>query len=620
MAGFDYGNLARAGAVWCTDAQCSSGGWSDPRVPEDENCPGYGGDNKTATYAPALVCNGVTDVQPKYSGGFGAPAGFEAANFGSGSSATGVAIPEYSRASPLLDEARGAAAFGINSFRVPFRIEYVAELWEGTWMADGNRSHPEYVPPYPHYLQMVVDYVEAVLTTVKAGEPAEGDDAAAAAPISVVFDMHNYQRWCPMGIGGTWSCLEEAASTAGKIPYSANAGTTSCPLSSAFPDHAAFEGVCPKKQTPQQAAHYWDAAPDAAGFAGTPDYGMEGGGWTCPLDVGAAPPPASRLDTCGDNNKGSPKAQGKENPYAKVLGGACWGRIWTKLLDLPVSSKAFPGQCVALHRVLGAYSDESKPSIAIGLMNEPNMVDTAELAAAYKGVVTAMRSAPYSLENRLLVMGNYWGGLHAQVTPEDRSATPCGAPASTSEGHTAAGEMPLEVIHKALADVPQLGKWTYEAHQYLDYFSTGNWDCGHGWPADKASACAAGSADQVRDFVNWAPFINYTRKHDISVAITEFGGHPSARCNNWIDGFLQMMEEDRYVEGQGGVIMWQLWRVCPHTSWYTTVSPTDPSADCVQFAPPTEHDSPTYAKLWAVTSADGAPNGLKPTLKKYVQH
>jgi len=126
----------------------------------------------------------------------------------------------------------------------------------------------------------------------------------------------------------------------------------------------------------------------------------------------------------------------------------------------------------------------------------------------------------------------------------------------------------------------------------------------------------------VSDFVNWTPFIAYARENDISVAITEFGGHPSVRCNNWLDGFLQMMEKDRYIEGsgRGGVIMWQLWRVCPHTSWYTTVSPTDPSADCVQFAPPTEHDSPTYAKLWAVTSADGAPNGLKPTLKKYVQH
>ena len=43
------------------------------------------------------------------------------------------------------------------------------------------------------------------------------------------------------------------------------------------------------------------------------------------------------------------------------------------------------------------------------------MVDTADLAAAYAEVVGLMRSAPYELKNRLLVMGNYWGGLHAQV-------------------------------------------------------------------------------------------------------------------------------------------------------------------------------------------------------------
>ena len=35
------------------------------------------------------------------------------------------------------------------------------------------------------------------------------------------------------------------------------------------------DGTCPKKQTPAQAAHYWDAAPDAAGFAGTADYGTD---------------------------------------------------------------------------------------------------------------------------------------------------------------------------------------------------------------------------------------------------------------------------------------------------------------------------------------------------------
>ena len=219
-------------------------------------------------------------------------------------------------------------------------------------------------------------------------------------------------------------------------------------LSSAFPDHAAFQGVCPKSQTKAQAAHYWDAAPDAEGFAGTSDYGMETGGWTCPLDEGSTLPAASRLDTCGVNNHNPPSrtrntGAGKraaeaeagggggeappqneernenENPYAKVLSGACWARIWKKLLDLPVSSLAFPKQCVALHRVLGHYADETKASIAIGLMNEPNMVDTTELARAYKKVVTLIRGAPYALKNRLLIMGNYWGGLHAQVTLED---------------------------------------------------------------------------------------------------------------------------------------------------------------------------------------------------------
>ena len=42
----------------------------------------------------------------------------------------------------LCYEARGATDFGLNSFRVPFRIEYVRELWAGTWMAEDS-THPE---------------------------------------------------------------------------------------------------------------------------------------------------------------------------------------------------------------------------------------------------------------------------------------------------------------------------------------------------------------------------------------------------------------------------------------------------------------------------------------------
>jgi hypothetical protein len=43
----------------------------------------------------------------------------------------------------------------------------------------------------------------------------------------------------------------------------------------------------------------------------------------------------------------------------------------------------------------------------------------------------------------------------------------------------------------------------------------------------------------VKQFVNWAPLIAYARAHDISLAVTEFGGHPTQRCGKWLTGFLQ---------------------------------------------------------------------------------
>jgi hypothetical protein len=39
----------------------------------------------------------------------------------------------------------------------------------------------------------------------------------------------------------------------------------------------------------------------------------------------------------------------------------------------------------------------------------------------------------------------------------------------------------------------------------------------------------------------------------------------------------------------------------------------------VQFAPPNAWDPPNYQKLWAVTSAPGAANGIKPALQPFVQ-
>jgi len=600
LAGFDYGNLARASGTWCTDEYCDSGGWSDPRISKDKNCPGYGG-NKQQTYTPAKICNGVVDVPNHYNGGFGTPKDFIGSNYGVGASATSVAIPVYARASPIIDEVKGMLQFGMNTFRVPFRIEYVHELWEGTWMRKQNLT--EYIPPHPHYLQMVVDFMEKVLSQ-KA--------PAGAPPISVIFDMHAYMRWCPMGIGGTFSCLAESGYD-GPIKYSEDP-LTSCPLSSVFPDHSKDENICPKNPTEAMKQHYWDSAPKFQNYTGTPNYNMhDTSPWTCPLDEMENVPSESRWSTCGDNNHSPPTSE-KQNSYSKILTQNCFMRIWEKLLNVPVSSLAFPGQCTPLYRVLNHYSNEGENSILIGLMNEPTMVDTSDLAFAYKQVITMMRSK-FGLRNRLLVDGNYWAGLHAQVTPEDRSQQECGAPSSTHEGHTSSGKMPIEVIYDQLKTISNLGNWSYDVHQYFDYDSTGNWDCGENWPE---SACANGTIDQVKQFVNWEKFITYCKQNDISVTVTEFGGHPTTRCSNWIKSFLQILQDDQYQPGKGGVLLWSIWRVCPHSSWFAAINPDDPSADCIQFAAPQDFDPENYRKLWDVTSSNSVKNGMKHAMSNFV--
>merc|ERR1711865_786610 len=116
-----------------------------------------------------------------------------------------------------------------------------------------------------------------------------------------------------------------------------------------------------------------------------------------------------------------------------------------------------------------------------------------------------------------------------------------------------------------------------------------------------------------KEFVNWEPFMEYCKTNDISIAVTEFAGHPTARCGKWIESFLSLLEANRYQEGQGGVIMWNYWRVCPHSSWYgTMVDPANnPSSDCLQFAPPQVFDAEAYKSLWAATSDPSLNMGMK---------
>ena len=178
--------------------------------------------------------------------------------------------------------------------------------------------------------------------------------------------------------------------------------------------------------------------------------------------------------------------------------------------------------------------------------------------------------------------------------------------------------MPIEIIYNAISKVPNLGKWSFDVHQYFDFESTGNWNCAKGWPG---GACAEGTEAQVKEYLNWDKFQAFYEKHDISIAVTEFGGHPSERCANWIRGFLGLLEKSKYVEGKGGVELWTIWRTCPHTSWYLDVG-VDPETvgelDCIQFAKPQQFDDPNYHQLYEKTSASGVANGLKAVLKDFV--
>ena len=66
---------------------------------------------------------------------------------------------------------------------------------------------------------------------------------------------------------------------------------------------------------------------------------------------------------------------------------------------------------------------------------------------------------------RMLILRKAEEGRRASASAD------MGAPSSAEEGHTAAGAgAPLEIVHKALASVKNLGNWTYEVHQYFDYY------------------------------------------------------------------------------------------------------------------------------------------------------
>ena len=188
--------------------------------------------------------------------------------------------------------------------------------------------------------------------------------------------------------------------------------------------------------------------------------------------------------------------------------------------------------------------------------------------------------------NRLLVMGNYWGGLHAQMTPAVREngtflGTGTGTAAEVNGGSIGqAGRRrrkpSMDIICSAvkMANGGQPGLWTYDLHQYFDYNSTGNWDCDYGWDSisgggggDQPSTPGAyGTLGAIVEFTNFTT--EYARHNEVSLAVTEFRPR-STRCFRWMGGFLNMLSMAGPMIKQtsagrdevGGVIAWTVARL-----------------------------------------------------------
>ena len=125
----------------------------------------------------------------------------------------------------------------------------------------------------------------------------------------------------------------------------------------------------------------------------------------------------------------------------------CTGH-WITPTPGPTPTQTPPTKCSIIDNYVSekglTLSDYLRPStsrpwvttsnIWLDLMNEPNEVNTRDIGRAYGKVVKLIRYL--GINNKLVIEGNYWAGLHAQMTPDKNTPNSDGVtrPDSSSEG------------------------------------------------------------------------------------------------------------------------------------------------------------------------------------------
>ena len=592
----------------------------------------------------------------------------------------------YATVYTLTSQIDYAVNAGVNIFRIPFIPTFIDKLttgWASKVIVDPSgekRRAYIYLPPNPEYINFYMTTVNYIIET-------HGDK-----DIKIIIDNHAYQRWCPMNIPGTSSCLEADVSSAVAPPrkYSMNkTADNMCPYKvveavaggdteldallkpinhdswkDVAGNDASFSNITANNigswlnletgGAVDTDGHYCKSAIDISNTSVTPFSDLSGNLKTVPSG-------------CIDDTSGGNACYGP--PTKRILGPDCTVTMWYnilnteyKLLDISGNYRtADAGKGGPVSGTLKTYFSHKhvRPHIFIGLMNEPNEVNTDDLGKTYGMLFVLFRKMFYNNPLTLLVEGNSWAGLHAQCDPITRGLMDTStnritalkdyvAGAATEAWRT--GEMedisaalnkshdsalkyfnlepleptdfenyPCEIIRKAIETEmsknnleylnSEKNPWYYDVHQYMDKNSTGGNACVNQQDQTKTVEPTY-TIEDMEKFTNFIPFMKWAKHYNIKVIATEFGAQIQGDdaepwgCNNRINLFIKMLEQKEYDDI---IVGWTLWRAPPSTTWLVNVDTKEPVGlwtNSIIFGPPDnqwpQDSSAVFHKMYTV--------------------
>ena len=472
---------------------------------------------------------------------------------------------------PQVNQINLAMKAGVNIFRLPFMPTFVTDLATG-WAMRGipqDKGHPyeknlyaQGNPMYFNYYMTTLDYI------VNNGG-------------IVILDNHVYQRWCPMNIPGTYSCLEPAGGWEPPVPdrnYSMDKITDmGCPYALDQKGLSYFKSKGIKSE--------WGGSMEYIKGNDESNNGITVDNIKKDFCLNVTNKFSSSTNTemksfnsgtkanCTSNSKGSKGNACYGGPTKRILGVDCTTILWYNILNLEFQLIDESGKASAKKRVLDYVKGNS--NVWLGLMNEPNQVNTRVLGQTYGKVINMIRGL--GVRNTLLVEGNYWAGLHAQIDPSGGKADGVTRKDASTQGWTWPEDTikvtpnkgnnfkgaPAEIIYQEIKkangnNMKSVGDWKYDVHQYMDLNSTGNF------------GCIGQNENGVRDlkgmrfFTNIEPFEEWCKWRGVRAICTEFGvqngnkalnkGGSDPGCKYKLNLFLEMLEKSPAFDG------WTIWR------------------------------------------------------------